>query len=187
MIKSTAAAKPVPCARLNSGSPRGPVSAVGSPAEAAVPGEVAAGEVAGRVAEHRADQHPVERARPVQQLVLQRVVEGQRHDREQNSERQLDRRRHAQVLVTRLPPHVTVGDRARQQLLHRPVEHRHDDEDGGPQERDLAVVVVRQGVAGEREVGVGDEAGDPDQDRQDGRATPVAADRCGGRGHAARR
>ena len=145
-------------------------------AEQAVPGEEAAREVAGRVGQHRDDQDPVERRRAGEQVVLDRPAQRERHDHEQQPEPELDRRRHPQVLGALHAARVAVGDRAREQLLHRPVEHRHGDEHRRPQQRDPAVLVLGQRVAREREVGERDEPGGADPHRQDRRPAAVAED-----------
>ena len=138
--------------------------------EAVVPRQEAAGEVAGRVRDDRADEDPVQRRGAAEQAVLDPAPEEQRGDHERQPEPRLDRRRDAQDVRVR----AALRDRPRQQLLDRPVEDGHHDEDGRPQQRDAPVLVVGQRVAREREVRVGDEAGDADADREDGGAAAVA-------------
>ena len=101
--------------------------------EVTMAGEEPAREVAGRVGEHRDDQDPVQARRAAEEVVLQRPAQHERGRREQKPEGELDRRGHAQVLGAADPAGVVVGDRARQELLHRPVEHGHRDEDRRPQ------------------------------------------------------
>ena len=144
-------------------------------AEAVVAGQEAAGEVAGRVGQHGHDQDPVERVRAAEEIVLDRTAQGQCDHHEQHAQRELDRRRHAQVLAAGHAARVAVGDGARQQLLHRPVEHRDGDEHSRPQQRDVPVLVLRQRMAGQREVGEGDQPGDADPHREDRGAAAVAA------------
>ena len=143
--------------------------------ELVVARQVAAREVARGVREHAHQQHPVERRGAAEEVVLDRVAQHERHHREQDTQRELDRRRDAQVLAAVDAARVAVRDRPRQQLLHRPVEHRHRDEHRGPQQRDVAVLVLRERVAREREVGEGDEAGGAYPHRQDRRAAAVRA------------
>jgi hypothetical protein len=69
-------------------------------------------------------------------------------------------------------PRARRGDRARQQLLDRPVDDRDDHEQHRPQQRDALVVDVAQRVRREREVRERDHAGRRDPDRQDARAAP---------------
>ena len=144
-------------------------------AEPAPAGQEAAREVADRVGQHRHDQHAVERGRAVEQVVLDRPLERQRGDHEHDAQDQLDRGRHAQVLVAGGAVGVALGDRARQQLLHRPVEHRHRDEDRRPQQRDAAVLGLGQVVRGQREVAVGDQPGGADPQRQQRGPALIAA------------
>ncbi len=138
------------------------------------PGQESAREVADGIGQHGHDQHAVERGRAVEQVVLDRPLERQRGDHERDAEDQLDRGRHAQVLVALRPARVALGDRARQQLLHRPVQHRHGDEHRRPQQRDAAVLGLGQVVRGQREVAVGDQPGRPDAERQQRRTALVA-------------
>ena len=73
-----------------------------------------------------------------------------------------------------MPARAAVGDRARQQLLDRPVDDRHDHEHDRPQQRDVLVALVAvEHMRGEREVGERDDAGRRDPDRQDPRAAAV--------------
>ena len=68
------------------------------------------------------------------------------------------------------PARPAVGDRAREQLLDRPVDHRQDHEHDRPAERDQPVVAFDEDVAGGRQVGEGEDPGRRDPDRQDPRA-----------------
>ena len=142
-------------------------------------GEETAGEVAGGVGQHRRDQDPVESGRPVQQVVLERCAEHERGDGERRRERELDRGRHPQVLRSRHAARVAVGDGARQQLVHGPVEHRDRDEDGRPQQRHLAVLLLGERVAREREVRERDQPRGADPHRQDRGAPAIASTRRG--------
>ena len=72
-----------------------------------------------------------------------------------------------------------LGDRARQQLLDRAVDHRGGQEHRRPQHRDLAVGVAAERVRRERVERVGQQPGDADQRREQRRAAAV--------GHALRR
>src|SRR4051794_32431579 len=76
----------------------------------------------------------------------------------------------ARLETPRAPP----GDRAREQLLDRPVDHRDDHEHHRPQQRDALVVDVVERVGGDGEVGERDDARRRDADRQDLRARAVA-------------
>jgi hypothetical protein len=53
--------------------------------EAPVAGQPAAGEVAGRVGEHRADEHPVQRLRAAEQIVGDRPAQSQADDEERRA------------------------------------------------------------------------------------------------------
>ena len=129
--------------------------------------EIAPREVAHGVREHAHEQDPVEGGGAAEQVVLDRVAQHERNHREQSPERKLDRRRDAQVLGAVYAAGVAVRDRAREQLLDRPVEHGHRDEHRRPQQRDVPVLLLRQRVARQREVGEGDDPGGADPHRQD--------------------
>ena len=67
-------------------------------------------------------------------------------------------------------PGPAVGDRAREQLLDRPVDHRQDHEHDRPAQRDPAVGGLVEDVAGGGQVGEGEDPGRGDPDRQHPRA-----------------
>ena len=121
-------------------------------AEPLVAGQPAAREVARRVGEHRHDEDPVERRRAVEQVVLDRPPQRQRDDEEREREARLDDQRRAQRVVVLEAARAAVGDRAREQLLDRPVDHRDGHEQHRPQQRDLLVVDVVEDVRRDREV-----------------------------------
>ena len=75
----------------------------------------------------------------MEEVVDQPVLEDERECRERKTEAQLDQRRDSQRLADRLVAGVALGDRARQQLLDRPVDDRCDQEDRRPKQADLAV------------------------------------------------
>ena len=75
---------------------------------------------------------------------------------------------------TGCPTRDVLGDRAREQLLDRALQGRDEDEDRRPQHRDLAVLLLRELVRGDDEVEVGDQARQPDADREQAGAPPVA-------------
>ena len=77
-------------------------------------------------------------SRAVEEAVLDRAAQRERRDDERDPEPGLDRGGDAQHVRVR----GLFGDRSRQQLLDRPVEHRDDDEDRRPQQRDAAVLIV---------------------------------------------
>ena len=148
--------------------------------EPLVPGQPAAREVARGVGQHGHDQHPVQRGLAVEEVVLDRVLEDQRDDQERERERGLDQQRRAQRVIGLEAARPAVGDRAREQLLDRPVDHRHDHEQHRPQQRDLLVLdVVVQRVRRDREVRERDDPGRRDPDREDLRAGAIAAERLG--------
>ena len=124
----------------------------GEQAEAAVPGEVAAGEVAGGVEEDRGEVDPVEGFVAVQEAVLDRPAQRQRDDREVAREAELDLGRDQDRLADRFALREVFGDVAGEQLVDRPVEGRDGDEDRRPEDRDLAVVGLREDVRGDEEV-----------------------------------
>ena len=124
--------------------------------EPLVPGEVAAGEVAGGVGERRADEDPVQRGRVEGVLDRALAAPARRRGRRPRSppgRAAGSRSGWPAVMAAR----AAVGDRPRQQLLDRPVDDRDDDEQHRPQQRDGAVGVGVQHVAGDREVGEGEE------------------------------
>ena len=87
---------------------------------------------------------PVERREPPNELVLDRPA--QRPARPRRTATPAPAGSSPPRAGARLPvdaARVAVGDRARQQLLHRPVEHRDGDEDRRPQQRDPAVLGLR--------------------------------------------
>ena len=143
-------------------------------AEAAVAGEEAAGEVAGGVEEDRAEEDPVEGFVACEQAVLERPAQDQGDDREERAPaRSGSSRRPASAgRSVRLSSSRSEMWR-REQLFDRPVEGRDGDEDGRPEDRDLAVVVLGEDVRGDQEVGVGDQAGEADADRQEARGLAV--------------
>ena len=87
---------------------------------------------------------------------------------------ELDQRRHPDRPRVGLAGGEVLGDRAREQLLDRPLQGRDEDEHRRPQHGDLAVVLPGELVRGEREVEVGDQPGEPDADREQARAAAVA-------------
>ena len=109
--------------------------------------------------------------------VLDRPPQRQRDDEERGREAGLHEQRDPQRVPAVVPARAAVGDRARQQLLDRPVDDRDDDEEDRPQQRDRAVGVGVQHVAGDREVGEGEDARRRDADRQDARAARVGVGR----------
>ena len=111
----------------------------GEQAELLVSGEVAAGVVAGRVEQDSREEDPVERGVAVQQAVLDRALEDQRHGGEGETERDLDAGGHPYRPGVRVTSLDVLGDVPGEQLVDRPVEGRDGDEDGRPQDRDLAV------------------------------------------------
>src|SRR5262249_6389752 len=58
--------------------------------------------------------------------------------------------------------------------LDRALENGDHDEDRRPEHRDLPVLVLRELMRGDREVEVGDQPRDPDADREQARASPIA-------------
>ena len=86
--------------------------------EALVPGEPAAGEVAGRVGERADDQHPVERVAAFEDVVDELFVQRQRDDQEHQREARLQQHRRAQRVLL-VPARPAPGDRAREQLFDR--------------------------------------------------------------------
>ena len=74
--------------------------------------EEAAREVAGGVRQHRHDQDPVEGRGAVEEVVLERLPEEERDDREEDPQPELDGGGHAEVLAAADAAHVAVRDRA---------------------------------------------------------------------------
>ena len=146
-------------------------------AEPLVPGQPAACEVARRVGEHRDDEDPVERLRAVEQVVLDRPAQDERDDEEGEREAALDQQRRAQRVVGLEAAGAAVGDRAREQLLDRPVDHRDGHEQHRPQQRDLLVLDVVQDVGRDREVRERHDPREGDADREDAGAAAVAGAR----------
>src|SRR6185312_834375 len=72
------------------------------------------------------------------------------------------------------------GDRARQELLDRPVDDRDGHEQDRPQQRDALVLGVAEDVRGDREVREGEQPGGCDADGED----PRAGGEAGGAAHA---
>ena len=140
--------------------------------KALVPGQPAAGEVARRVGQHPDDEDPVQAAGPVEDPMLDRRAQGQGDDQEHGRKAELDRRRNAQRMALQAAG-PAVGDRAREQLLDRAVDHRQDHEHDRPGQRDAAVGGGVQGVAGDGQVGEGEDARRGDPDRQDAGAGRV--------------
>ena len=156
--------------------------------EVLVAGQPAAGEVAGGVGDDPDDEDPVQRGR-VEHVVRELVVERQRDRQEDEREGALDRHRDAHRQA-RDAAGAVVGDRAREQLLDRPVDHADDHEHHRPQ--DVQVRVLRRGLAvvveqvrGEREVGERQDAGRGDPDREHPRAARVGGGCAGGPGSGA--
>jgi hypothetical protein len=143
-----------------------------------VPGQPATCEVRRRVGERADDEHPVERARAVEDVALDRALQGERHGREQRGKAGLDGHRDPVGMLV-VAARAALGDRAREQLLDRPVDDRDDHEHHRPQQRDALVLHLREHVGGHREVGEGDDAGGRDADREDRGPAPVAAPRLG--------
>ena len=137
------------------------------------PGEEAAGEVAGGVEEDRGEEDPVEGFVAFEDGVLDRPAQGQRQHREEQREAELDRRGDPHRLVDRFAAGDPLGDVAAEQLFDRPVEGGDGDEDRRPEDRDLPVVGLRERVRGDQEVGVGDDPGEPDPDREEARRFAV--------------
>ena len=143
--------------------------------EPLVPGEPAAREVARRVGEDGDEEDPVQRRGAVEQPVLDRAAQRERDDREGEREAALDQQRRAQRVVVLVAAGAALGDRAREQLLDRPVDHRHGHEQHRPEQRDRRVLGVAQDVRRDREVRERDDPGRRDADREDARAAAVAA------------
>ena len=143
-------------------------------AEPLVPGQPAAGEVARRVGQHGHDEDPVERRRALEQVVLDRPPEHQREHEEAEREPALDQQRRPHGVVGLEAARPPVGDRARQQLLDRPVDDRDGHEQHRPQQRDLRVLRVVEDVGGDREVRERHQPRGGDPDREDAGAPAVA-------------
>jgi hypothetical protein len=116
--------------------------------EPAVAGQVAAGEVAGGVGDAPRHEDPVQGRRPVEG-VLDRPAGGQHDDGERCREPGLQRQRDPQRVAALGAERDPLRDRAREQLLDRAVDDRGEDEEDGPEQRDGAVLVVGQDVAGD--------------------------------------
>ena len=80
--------------------------------EALVAGEEAAREVARGVREHAGDEHPVQRRRAVEEVVLDQVAQRERERQERRRERALDQQRDAQVRRRRTPARARAGRRS---------------------------------------------------------------------------
>ncbi len=146
--------------------------------EASVEGEVlvsrqpAAREVAGGVGDCSDDEHVVEAAEMVEDMVDELFAQRQRDRQEDERETDLDGDRDAQGMVG-LPPRPPLGDRAREELFDRPVDHRDRHEHDRPQKVDALRFDGVQHVARQSEVGERQQAGGGDADRQDPRAAAV--------------
>ena len=103
--------------------------------EALVPGQPAAREVAGGVGE-RADRRSTSYSACwwSNTWLTSSFVKRQRDDQEEQREARLDQHRHAQRVLG-VPARAALGDRAREQLFDRPVDHRDDHEHHRPQQR----------------------------------------------------
>ncbi len=144
--------------------------------EALVPGQPAAREVARRVGERADDEHEVERFLVVvEDVVDQRVVQRQRDDQEDQRESWPgSASAHASCAAT-CPLRTALGDRAREQLFDRPVDHRDDHEHDRPQQVDPLGRLFAEHVAGDREVRERQQARRGDPDREDARPAAVGA------------
>ncbi len=143
-------------------------------------GEVAAGEVAGGVEQDRREEDPVERGVAAKQAVLDRPLEDQRDCCEAEAEGELDPGSDPHRSGVGIAAFEVFGNVAREQLVDRAVQGRDGDEDRRPQHGDLAVGILVEGVGGDEEVDVGDQAGQADTDRQKACRTtelPAAAGR----------
>ena len=142
--------------------------------EVLVPGQPAAREVAGGVGERAHHEHVVQLAEVVKDVSDQLIAQGQRGDQEERREAELDGDRRAQGVVG-VAARPALGDRPREQLFDRPVDHRDDHEHDGPQDIDALRLKRVQHVAGNREIGERQDSGERDPDRQDPRAAAVGA------------
>ena len=97
--------------------------------------------------------------------------------RKREREAALDQQRRAQRVVVLEAARAAVGDRAREQLLDRPVDHRDGHEQHRPQQRDLLVLDVVEDVGRDREVRERHDPREGDADREDAGAAAVAGAR----------
>ena len=154
--------RPRPRARTSMRENDSQVSSPASSAEAALAGEIAAGEEAGREREHRADVDPVEGLR------CRRAGRPERPAQRERDEREADRD-HGPGSAPRCAARGRLAaPRSRRsamlremQLLDRPVEDRDRHEDRRPEDDDLAVGGRVEVVRGEGEEDVGEEPAAP--------------------------
>ena len=149
-------------------------------AEALVSGQPAAREVARRVGERADHEHVVERALAFEHVVHQLVCAAPARRRGRSSAKLAWISIGTRSRVLRAAARAAFGDRAREQLFDRPVDHRDDHEHHRPQNVEPLRRFFAQHVAGDREVRERQQAGRGDPDRQDPRARAVAGETLAG-------
>ncbi len=130
-------------------------------------GQPAAGEVARPVGEHADDEDPVERARAVEQVALDLRGAGLSAAARNTSAKPSWINAGTRSEWPAESAGAPVGDRPREQLLDRPVDHRQDHEHDRPAQRHAPVGALAEHVARRGQIGEGEDAGRGDPDRQD--------------------
>ena len=148
-------------------------------AEALVSGQPAAREVARRISQRADDEHVVERALAFEHVVhqLARAAPARPPGRSARSSPGSASARASPCCGA--AARAAFGDRAREQLFDRPIDHRDDHEHHRPQNVEPLRRFFAEHVAGDREVRERQQAGRGDPDRQDPRAAAVGALRAG--------